>query len=136
MNNSKTNFYDFQSRDYIDWLLSLIKRQPLQMITEKTYEDIIKSNSDIDKRNLLDLGKFTISLNNYAIENHIKTNMVDSSDLEYTIHFSLVLKIDDIFLLIESVSSTFKSYTFISTLNNYNEESYIDWDLYSENKPN
>lgn len=134
MNNSQTNFYELESREYIDWIISLLNSEPLQMITEKTYSNIFKNGSDIDKLNLLQLDKFARSLNLYATDNYINTYNTSTSDLEYCIHFSLVLKVDSIFLLIESASSTYSSYTFISTINNYDKLDYIDWSLYSKNK--
>lgn len=134
MNNSQINFYELESREYIDWIISLLNSEPLQMITEKTYSNILKNGSDEDKLNLFQLNKFAGSLNLYAVDNYINTHNPNSSDLEYCIHFSLILKVDDTFLLIESASSTFNSYTFISLLNNYDKSDYIDWNLYSTHK--
>lgn len=135
MKNSQINFYELNSKEYIDWVISLLNREPLQMITEKTYSNLMHSGSDLDKANLLNLDRFARSLNLYASNNYIHTNNLSSSDLEYCVHFSLVLKVDDMFLLVESASSTFNSYTFISTFNNYDKDDYIDWNLYSQNKP-
>ena len=134
MVNSKINSYDFKNKDYINWIISILESEPSKMITEKTYSNILKNGSNLDKSNLSNLDKFANSLNSYANDNYINRKDIINYDSEYCVHFTLVLKVDNIFLLIESASSTYNSFVFISTIDNYDRPNYIDWDLYSNNK--
>lgn len=134
MDNSQKNFYELKSKDYVDWLIDLVMTTPTKMLTEKTYSNVFKNGTHVDKLNLLRLEQFARSLNEYAIDNCINTHTEYASDIEYTIHFSLVLKVNDMCLLIESASSTFSSYTFVTIMESCNGMDYIDWDLYSEGK--
>ena len=132
--NLQVNSFEFKSNGYISWLINFLGKQENSMLTEKTYEIVLKNGSNEDKKNLLIIEAFVNNLRDYACKNYININSYDANDYGYKTNFNVILKVQDVFLSFESVSSTYASYVFASILSSYNEDNYIEWELFQNDK--